>query len=140
MSKQQDKGKNIEEGVDNPAFIDENEIIKENTTEEKIDLSDSEFEDLEEPDLNIVQKSIEKIHKNLSKCSDHNKDTKYKNKIKYAKWILIFILFKIYFIGAIIHHVNSKNSFNADLNQTTDVNNTSAKGKHQIYVHHTIKC
>ena len=55
----------------------------------------------------------------------HSDNTKYKNKIKYAKWILVAILCKIYFICAIVHFVNTNNvaeDFAKNSTNTTGMN------------------
>ena len=66
--------KNIEAGVANPAFIDENEIqeqyiekeIKVNVENENV--NESDFEDLDVPEFNVVQKYMNKAHVLVSKC------------------------------------------------------------------------
>ena len=55
----------------------------------------------------------------------YSDNTKYKNKIKYAKWILVAILCKIYFIFAIVHFVNTNNvaeDFAKNSTNTTGMN------------------
>ena len=62
--------KNIEAGVANPAFIDENEIQEQYTEKEiKVNVeNESDFEDLDEPEFNVVQKYMSKAHLLVSKC------------------------------------------------------------------------
>ena len=62
--------KNIEAGVTNPAFIDENEIQEEYIEKEiKVNVkNESDFEDLDEPEFNVIQKCMNKAHVLVSKC------------------------------------------------------------------------
>ena len=62
--------KNIEAGVANPAFIDENEIQEQYIEKEiKVNVeTESDFEDLDEPEFNVVQKHMNKAHVLVSKC------------------------------------------------------------------------
>ena len=63
--------KNIEAGVANPAFIDENEIQEQQYIEKEIKVNvetESDFEDLDEPEFNVVQRYMNKAHVLVSKC------------------------------------------------------------------------
>jgi hypothetical protein len=63
--------KNIEAGVANPAFIDENEIQEQQYIEKEIKVNvetESDFEDLDKPEFNVVQEYMNKAHVLVSKC------------------------------------------------------------------------
>ena len=111
---------NIESGIDNPAFeniqmgIKERKITKSlekmpksETLENDID-SDSEFEDLPEPEFNKVQKLINDVHQKISNCSKSLKrQEKMGHLIKIAKYVSIWVCFTAYFIWALVTFLNS---------------------------------
>ena len=96
--------KNI--GIENLAF-DNTEGIEVSKIEKvpHLELSENEFEDLPKPEFNFVQKWMEKIHEFFAKI--FKSDEKFGPKLKGAKWLMLGVAFKIYFICAIIHYARS---------------------------------
>merc|ERR1712004_54493 len=95
----EEKGKPI--GIENPAFVDtENHIEKIQEISQKSEFSD-DFEDLPDPEFNIVQKWMDKIHNFVTKF--FTQEEKFQRKFQFVKWIGIGLAFHIYFIWAIYH-------------------------------------
>ena len=100
----EEKGKRI--GIENPAFEDtENHIEKIQEISQKSEFS--EFEDLPDPEFNIVQKWMDKIHNFVTKF--FTQEEKFQRKFQFVKWIGIALAFHIYFIWAIIHFTQQEN-------------------------------
>ena len=64
----------------------------------------------------------------------HSDNTKYKNKIKYAKWILVAILCKIYFIFAIVHFVNTNNVAEDFAKNSTNTTGMNTRPNEYVFV------
>ena len=92
-------------GIENPAF-ENTEQIEETKEIPTLELSDSEFEDLPDPQFNLIQKWMDKIHGFVSKIFK-SEDPKFGSKLNFVKWILVGLAFHIYFICAVVHFTQS---------------------------------
>ena len=100
----EEKGKRI--GIENPAFEDtENHIEKIQEISQKSEFS--EFEDLPDPEFNIVQKWMDKIHNFVTKF--FTQEEKFQRKFQFVKRIGIALAFHIYFMWAIYHFTRQEN-------------------------------
>ena len=95
-----------EKGIENPAFVEDIDHIEE-IPAKPIPEESEDFEDLPDPEFNVVQKWMDKIHQFFAQVFNQDSD-KFQDKIQFFKWISIGLAFHIYFICAIFHFTQSE--------------------------------
>ena len=99
------KIENTEKGVDNPAFELNAAEIQGKENPDNFDAETVIFEDLPANDFNHLDTFLDKFQKcQLKLCTGSSNKS-----IKLIVKVILVILCKIYFIGAIVHHIQSEN-------------------------------